>query len=134
MVQGPDGESGQGKETTVMDQCSLIALLGQATACEAGAVFREFLRGSVRLMLTDVMAAEVSELCGSKYDRTDETVCQRAGSAPGNVLWEGKRCGDRVSVGKKTTAPPRKFRCKRTKRPSSRSSFTRPFSVRSWPA
>ena len=74
-----------------MDQCSLIALLGQATACEAGAVFREFLRGSVRLMLTDVMAAEVSELCGSKYDRTDETACQRAGSAPGNVLWEGKR-------------------------------------------
>ena len=74
-----------------MDQCSLIALLGQANPGEAGDAFREFLRGGVRLMLADVLAAEVSGLCGAKYRPADDAACQRAGSAPGNVLWEGKR-------------------------------------------
>jgi len=74
-----------------MDQCSLIALLGQANASEAGDVFREFLRGGVRLMLADVLAAEVNGLCGAKYRPADDAACQRAGSAPGHVLWEGKR-------------------------------------------
>ena len=74
-----------------MDQCSLIELLGQANQSEAGETFREFLRGGVRLMLADVMAAEVSGLCGAKYRPADDAACQRAGSAPGNVLWEGQR-------------------------------------------
>jgi len=42
-------------------------------------------------MLADVMAAEVSELCGAKYHPLEDAACQRAGTAPGNVLWEGKR-------------------------------------------
>ena len=74
-----------------MDQCSLIELLGQANQSEAGEAFRDFLRGGVRLMLADVMAAEVSGLCGAKYRPPDDATCQRAGTAPGNVLWEGKR-------------------------------------------
>ena len=74
-----------------MDQCSLLELLGQVDAGETGKVFREFLRGGVRLMLADVMAAEVGELCGAKYHPADATACQRAGSAPGTVLWEGRR-------------------------------------------
>ncbi len=49
-------------ETIVMDQCNLLELLGQANASETGKVFREFLQGGVRLMLADVMAAEVSLL------------------------------------------------------------------------
>lgn len=73
-----------------MDNCRLLELLGQADADATGGVFREFLRGGVRLMLADVMAAEVSELCGTKYHPADEAACQRAGSAPGRVLWEGR--------------------------------------------
>lgn len=73
-----------------MDNCRLVELLGQADADATGEVFREFLRGGVRLMLADVMAAEVSELCGTKYHPADEAACQRAGSAPGRVLWEGR--------------------------------------------
>ncbi len=74
-----------------MDQCNLLELLGQANASETGKVFREFLQGGVRLMLADVMAAEVSLLCGSKYQPDDEAEFQRAGSAPGTVLLDGQR-------------------------------------------
>jgi transposase-like protein len=84
-------ESGLGKETIVMDQCSLIELLGQASLSDAGETFREFLRGGVRMMLSDVMAAEVAELCGAKYRPIEGVEFQRAGSAPGSVLWEGRR-------------------------------------------
>jgi len=73
-----------------MDNCSLLELLGQADAGVTGEVFREFLRGGVRLMLADVMSAEVNQLCGTKYHPADEVAFQRAGSAPGRVLWEGR--------------------------------------------
>ena len=74
-----------------MDQCNLLELLGQVDAGETGKVFREFLRGGARLMLANVMAEEVSGLCGAKYHPADEAAFQRAGSAPGAVLWEGRR-------------------------------------------
>ena len=74
-----------------MDQCSLIELLGQASVGEAGRVFREYLRGGVRMMLADVMAAEVVELCGEKYHPSEDAACHRAGSASGYVLWEDNR-------------------------------------------
>ncbi len=73
-----------------MDYGSLVELLGQADAGATGEVFREFLRGGVRVMLADVMAAEVSGLCGTKYHPGDEAAFERAGSAPGRVLWEGR--------------------------------------------
>lgn len=41
-----------------MDQSSLIELPGQASLSESGRIFREYLRGGVRMMLTEVMAAE----------------------------------------------------------------------------
>ena len=74
-----------------MDQSNLIELLGQASVSEAGRIFREYLRGGVRMMLAEVMAAEVAELCGPKYHPSEDAVCQRAGSASGYVVWEGKR-------------------------------------------
>ncbi len=74
-----------------MDQCSFLELLGQASVSEAGGIFREYLRGGVRMMLTEVMAAEVAELCGEKYHPSEEAVCRRAGSASGYVVWEGNR-------------------------------------------
>ena len=52
-----------------MDEVSVLQLLGQVSGTEAGEVFREFLRGSVRQMICEVMAAEVTELCGEKYSR-----------------------------------------------------------------
>ncbi len=41
-----------------MGQSSLIELPGQASLNESGRIFREYLRGGVRMMLTEVMAAE----------------------------------------------------------------------------
>lgn len=74
-----------------MDQCSVIELLGQVSVSEAGGIFREYLRGGVRMMLAEVMAAEVAELCGAKYHPTEEATCRRSGSTPGYVVWEGNR-------------------------------------------
>jgi len=73
-----------------MDQCSLIRELGQVDAATAGETFREFLRGATRAMLVDVMAGEVAELCGRKYQPTDDNPYRRAGSAEGQVVIEGR--------------------------------------------
>ena len=74
-----------------MDQSNLIEVLGQASGSEAGEIFREYLRGGVRMMLTEVMAAEVAELCGPRYHPSEDASCKRAGSASGYVVLEGKR-------------------------------------------
>ena len=74
-----------------MDQCSLIELLGQASVSEAGGIFREYLRGGVRMMLSEVMVAEVAELCGAKYHPSDGAACRRSGSTSGYVVLEGNR-------------------------------------------
>lgn len=74
-----------------MDQSNLIELLGQASISDAGQVFREYLRGGVRMMIAQVMAAEVAQLCGDKYHPKAEATCRRSGSAPGYVVWEGNR-------------------------------------------
>jgi transposase-like protein len=74
-----------------MDECSLIELLGQASVSEAGGIFREYLRGGVRMMLAEVMAAEVAELCGAKYYPSEGATCRRSGSTSGYVVWEGNR-------------------------------------------
>ncbi len=73
-----------------MDQFRVVELLGQASGAEVGDVFREFLRSHVRLMITEVMAAEVTELCGAKYGPRAGSEYQRAGSAEGKVLLEGR--------------------------------------------
>ena len=73
-----------------MDELSVYQLLGQVSGSEAGQVFRDFLRGSVRKMICEVMAAEVSELCGKKHSPSESTA-YRAGSATGRVLVEGER-------------------------------------------
>jgi putative transposase len=84
-------QSSRRKETIVMDQSNLIELLGQASVSEAGKIFRDYLRGGVRMMLTEVMAAEVAELCGPKYHPNEDVNCKRSGSASGYVILEGKR-------------------------------------------
>ena len=49
---------------TTMDDINLIETLGQVSSSEAGSITRSFLRGGVRQMICEVMAAEVSKLCG----------------------------------------------------------------------
>lgn len=46
-----------------MEDLTLIETLGQVSSSEAGSIFRNFLRGGVRQMICEVMAAEVNELC-----------------------------------------------------------------------
>jgi len=50
-----------------MNEVSLLETLGQVSASETGQVFRDFLRGHVREMICQIMAAEVTELCGAKH-------------------------------------------------------------------
>ena len=73
-----------------MNEVSLLESLGQVSASETGQVFRDFLRGHVREMICEVMAAEVSELCGPKHDPSPSDH-YRAGSSSGRVLYEGER-------------------------------------------
>ncbi|EMI43604.1 hypothetical protein RRSWK_03889 [Rhodopirellula sp. SWK7] len=50
-----------------MNEVSLLQSLGQVSASETGEVFRDFIRGHVREMISEVMAAEVTQLCGPKH-------------------------------------------------------------------
>jgi putative transposase len=73
-----------------MNEVSLLESLGQVSASETGQVFRDFLRGHVREMICEVMAAEVTELCGPKHHPSPSDY-YRAGTATGRVLVEGER-------------------------------------------
>ena len=73
-----------------MNDSNLLQTLGQVSTESAGAVLRDHLRGVVRQMITDVIAAEVTELCGPWHQPTGGDVF-RAGTAPGSVIYEGQR-------------------------------------------
>lgn len=73
-----------------MTELNLLARLGQVSSGEAGDVFRNYLRGCVRQLISEVMASEVNELCGAKHSPNDGTMF-RAGSSPGRVLHEANR-------------------------------------------
>ena len=73
-----------------MDDLNLIERLGQVSSREAGIIFRNFLRGGVRQMICEVMAAEVNDLCGPKHHPNDSGYV-RAGSSSGRVMAYGQR-------------------------------------------
>ncbi len=73
-----------------MDDRNLFQMLGQVSGGEAAQVFRDHLRGFVRQMICEVMAAEVEELCGPKHQPTSGERF-RAGSSSGRVLVDGER-------------------------------------------
>lgn len=73
-----------------MDDCSIFETLGQVSSSEAGDIFRNFLRGGIRQMICEVMAEEVTELCGPKHHPNDVGYV-RAGSSEGRVLVDGQR-------------------------------------------
>ena len=74
-----------------MGEYELLARLGQVETEEAGEMYRSFLRGAVRELVCRVIAAEVETLCGTAYHPDPSKDCCRAGSAPGSVLFEGRR-------------------------------------------
>ena len=76
-----------------MDDCNIFDALGQVSSSEAGTIFRNFLRGSVRHLIVDVMAAKVNELCGPKHHPSDSEFV-RAGSISGRVLIGARRSTD----------------------------------------
>ncbi len=65
-----------------MDDFNLIESLGQVSSSEAGVIFRNFLRGGVRQMICEVMAAEVNDLCGPKHQPNDSGYAQTAEPQP----------------------------------------------------
>ena len=69
---------------------NLYQALGQVSSEAAGQIFRDHLRGLVRQMISEVMAAEVDELCGPKHKPSDSDHF-RSGSSSGRVLLEGER-------------------------------------------
>jgi len=69
---------------------NLYETLGQVSSADAGQIFRDHLRGCVRQMICEVMAAEVDELCGAKHQPSDGDHF-RAGSSAGRVIFEGER-------------------------------------------
>jgi len=57
--------------------------LGQVSSQDAGQIFRDHLRGFARQMISEVMAAEVNELCGPKHKPSDrEFVSQYSQQTP----------------------------------------------------
>ena len=73
-----------------MDESNLLQLLGQVSVGEASEIFRDHLRGCVREMICEVMAAEVTALCGPKHAPSGGDVF-RSGSRTGRVIFEGQR-------------------------------------------
>ncbi len=73
-----------------MNESSLLQSLGQVSAGDAAEIFRDHLRGCVRQMISEVMATEVTELCGPKHSPSGGEVF-RSGSRPGRVIFEGQR-------------------------------------------
>jgi hypothetical protein len=73
-----------------MNEANLLQSLRQVSDCETGQAFRDFLRGHVREMICEVMAAEVTQLCGPKHSPSPSDH-YRAGSSAGCVLYEAER-------------------------------------------
>lgn len=74
-----------------MQNSEIIQQLGQVEPGEASACFDEFLRGAVRQSIINVMADEVSTLCGQAYARGAKGPYRRAGNAPSSLEVEGTR-------------------------------------------
>ncbi len=73
-----------------MDESNLLQSLGQVSSGEAAEIFRDHLRGCVRELICEVMASEVTELCGPKHSPSGGEIF-RSGSSPGRVIFEGQR-------------------------------------------
>ncbi len=73
-----------------MDHSNLLQTLGQVSSDQVSEVFRQHFRGAVLQLISDVMAEEVTSLCGPKH-RPVACGYFRAGSSSGRVIYEGDR-------------------------------------------
>ena len=73
-----------------MDDSNLLQTLGQVSSEQVSDVFRQHLRGAVLKMISEVMAEEVTSLCGEKHRPVDSEYF-RSGSSSGRVIYEGDR-------------------------------------------
>jgi len=64
---------------------------GALRASEAGEMFQGWLRGMMRGLVVDAQVEEVAGLCGASHERGVAGKYYRAGSAPGQIDWEGRR-------------------------------------------
>ncbi|AKJ64547.1 transposase [Kiritimatiella glycovorans] len=62
-----------------MSDNSVLEVLGQVEPSAAGDVFRDWLRGEMRTLIADILAEEVTELCGPAYKPAGDRGCRRAG-------------------------------------------------------
>ena len=76
-----------------METDEIAGEVGRLEPGEAGKALREWMRGLMRNVLSDVLAQEVLGICGPSYERIEGKTreCYRAGHAIGQVLWEGRR-------------------------------------------
>ena len=58
---------------------------------EAAELFREMMKGAIRLGLLEAMAEEVEALCGPRYRPDPEGACHRAGSENGVAFFDGEK-------------------------------------------
>jgi len=72
-----------------VDQGTLHEVLRQADMNDIGRVFREQMTILTREIILEVMAGEVTSLCGPAYHPAGRG-CRRAGTAPGSVVVEGR--------------------------------------------
>ena len=77
-----------------MTESNLLRSLGQVSSDQVSEVFRDYLRGSVRQMIVDAMADEVSELCGGKYNPSDTNGDSGTGTFRFaiNLFWANLAC------------------------------------------
>jgi transposase-like protein len=78
------------KETHLMSQLNLLSGGSPEELSLNREVFRDFLRQATRQLLCQVMAEEVSLLCGRRYGREVNSEYQRGGSARGFVRIAGR--------------------------------------------
>lgn len=72
-----------------MSDSSVLEAVGQVEASDAGEVFREWLRGQMRCLIVDVLAEEVTELCGVAYRPDPDADCRRSGGTHVGVRIDG---------------------------------------------
>ena len=74
-----------------MGNSTIMTELGQVSAADAGSVFRNWLRGEVRHLIADLMAEEVTALCGAAHYPSSDTDCRRWGTTRTGVRIDGER-------------------------------------------
>ena len=72
-----------------MNDRTIAAALGQVAAADAGNVFRDWLRGEIHSLVAQLMAEEVTALCGDTYHPEVGACHRRSGSAKTSLRVDG---------------------------------------------